>query len=82
MTASPIVRIGKISYGMYMHHLWAFLIVTGITRILTERWGVTLLFSPLTTGILTTVFRSEIRYRFYETPFLKLKTDLIWQSKH
>jgi peptidoglycan/LPS O-acetylase OafA/YrhL len=82
MTAYPIVRIGKISYGMYMYHLWAFLIVAGTTRILTERWGITLPFPLFMTGTLATFLISEISYRFYETPFLRLKTYLSWQPKH
>ena len=77
----PIVRIGKISYGMYMYHIWAFLITTGITRFLYEYWGIVLPLPLFITGTLTTLLIAEMSYRFYETPFLRLKTGLRWQSK-
>ncbi len=81
MMAIPIVRIGKISYGMYMYHLWIFAIATNMTRWLLTHWGLGQLFPLFVSGTLATVLIAEISYRFYEMPFLMWKIYLSGQSK-
>jgi peptidoglycan/LPS O-acetylase OafA/YrhL len=64
-----------------MHNIWAFLIATGMTRFLYEYWGIALPLPLFIPGTLTTPLIAEMSYRFYETPFLRLKTGLGWQPK-
>ena len=63
----PVVRIGVLSYGMYLLHMF----VVHFTDALGERGLPTTLLFPL--AVLGTVAIAEISYRYYETPFLKLK---------
>jgi peptidoglycan/LPS O-acetylase OafA/YrhL len=64
----PIVRIGIVSYGMYLLHLPVQMLVDGPA----ERLGLPdlLRFVVIAAG---TVLVAELSYRYYETPFLKLK---------
>ena len=80
MIATPIARIGKISYGLYMYHIWAFAIVTSATQFLPEYLGLRHSFPFFVAGTLVTLLMSEISYRFYETPFLRWKTYFGGQS--
>lgn len=81
MIATPIARIGKISYGMYMYHIWTFALAASVTRFLPEYWGLGQQFPLFVTGTLVTFLVSEISYRFYEMPFLGWKTYFGTQSK-
>ncbi len=63
----PIVRIGVLSYGMYLLHMF----VVHVTNLLGERGMPEFLMFPL--AVLGTTLVAELSYRFYETPFLKLK---------
>lgn len=81
MMVAPIARIGKISYGMYMYHIWAFIIVASATQFLPEYWGLRQQFPLFIIGTLVTFLISEISYRFYEMPFLRWKTYFSGQSK-
>lgn len=63
----PVVRIGVLSYGMYLLHMF----VGHFTDSLAERGLPKILLFPLAT--LGTVAVAELSYRYYETPFLKLK---------
>jgi peptidoglycan/LPS O-acetylase OafA/YrhL len=81
MMATPIVRIGKISYGMYMYHIWAFAIVAGATQFLSEHWRLGQPLLLFVIGTLVTLLISEISYRFYEMPFLRWKVYLGGQFK-
>lgn len=81
LISPPIVRMGQISYGLYLYHIWAFMLVMRIARFASERWGVVLPIPLFVTGTLVTVLIAEISYRFYEAPFLKWKTHWSWQSK-
>jgi peptidoglycan/LPS O-acetylase OafA/YrhL len=81
MIVTPIARIGKISYGMYMYHIWTFAIAASVTRFLPEYWGLGKQFPLFVIGTLVTVLISEISYRFYETPFLHWKSYFGGQSK-
>jgi len=63
----PVVRIGVLSYGMYLLHVF----VVHFTDRLGEHGLPALFLFPL--AVLGTVVVAELSYRFYETPFLRLK---------
>jgi peptidoglycan/LPS O-acetylase OafA/YrhL len=65
----PIKRIGTVSYGMYMYHMF---VVAAVTALLNR---VKLAF-PYDRFLLTTVLTyavAELSFRCYESPFLRLK---------
>jgi peptidoglycan/LPS O-acetylase OafA/YrhL len=69
-------RIGVISYGMYLYHEFAAHAarVALVKAFGSERAAPMGLFFVLT--LLLTIVAAELSYRFYETPFLKLKDRL------
>ncbi|WP_428389582.1 acyltransferase family protein [Mucisphaera sp.] len=74
----PIARIGAISYGMYLFHMFALHIAREtIDRVSILQWSGSLFLL----GLVITLIMAEISYRFYETPFLKLKHRFAWQQK-
>ena len=68
-TFRPIVRIGEISYGIYLYHLIGLHIATiGLSKIgLQEGWYIFVTYGLITVAI------SEVSFRYYETPFLNLR---------
>ena len=69
-----ITNIGKISYGLYCLHMIAILITLKITSALginKHMWEVIILETVL--ALLITILISKISYKYYESPFLKLK---------
>jgi peptidoglycan/LPS O-acetylase OafA/YrhL len=64
-----VVRLGKISYGLYMLHLTAILIVLSLFR---PVWGWQLL-ATKALGFVMTVILAMASYRWVESPFLHLK---------
>jgi peptidoglycan/LPS O-acetylase OafA/YrhL len=65
----PVVRIGALSYGIYLlHHIGLGIATEGL-----ERTGVSVPFGDLLLGFPLTWALCEVSYRFYETPFLELK---------
>lgn len=71
MRVSPLQYRGKISYGLYVYHL------TGIRAsglLLPVRWGVAGIGIRAALALLLTIAISAISYRFFEAPFLKLKS--------
>ena len=63
----PIVRVGVLSYGMYLLHMF----VVHFTDTLGKRGLPHIFLFPLAT--LGTIAVAELSYRYYETPFLRLK---------
>jgi len=63
----PVVRIGVLSYGMYLLHMF----VVHFTDSLARRGLPHIFLFPLAT--LGTIAVAELSYRYYETPFLRLK---------
>ncbi len=68
-------RVGIISYGMYLYHEFA----AHLARVLLTRWGhgsVGLSPAWFLTTLGLTIVVAELSYRYYETPFLRLKDRL------
>ncbi len=66
----PVIRIGEISYGMYLYHMF----IVAIAAAILGRLGLSGI--PLALFVLTligTVIVAELSFRFYETPFNNLK---------
>ena len=70
MSVAPLVRIGQISYGMYLFHMF----VVAVGSAVLGRLGLSGLPLVLFVGTLIgTIIVAELSFRFYETPFNKLK---------
>jgi peptidoglycan/LPS O-acetylase OafA/YrhL len=67
-----IVGLGKISYGLYMLHLTAILIMLHVFH---PVWGWQLLVAKIL-GLGTTIVLAMVSYRWVESPFLRLKDHL------
>lgn len=65
----PIVKIGIISYGMYLFHVWAIYIVEAVLRKASID-SATLVFVG---SYALTALIAIVSFRYFETPFLKLK---------
>jgi peptidoglycan/LPS O-acetylase OafA/YrhL len=71
-----LVYLGKISYGLYMFHLFSLSLVILITQMIS---GNTTSSNPpyqtlyFFAGLLMTIFLSMVSYSFLEKPFLQLK---------
>ncbi len=65
----PVQRIGVISYGMYLMHLP----MISLSVIILKKMGINSLAALFLLCLLLTIIASEISFRFYEQPFLKLK---------
>lgn len=63
----PVVRIGVLSYGMYLLHMFVVHITGALAEGVVSRY-----FAFPATALLTWV-AAEVSYRYYETPFLRLK---------
>jgi len=66
---SPVVRLGVISYGVYLFHTHA--IVAG--EFLLTRLGVHQTFAPFVVGLLLSCIVAELSFRCFETPILRIK---------
>jgi peptidoglycan/LPS O-acetylase OafA/YrhL len=64
-----VVRLGKISYGLYMLHFIGLLFMIDLLH---PRWGWTLL-ATKALGLALTVLLAWASYRWIESPFLRLK---------
>lgn len=65
--SKPVVRIGVLSYGMY---LWHMFVLNGVDRAIDAGLPKVAQFPALLAG---TWVIAELSYRFYEQPFLRLK---------
>lgn len=69
LMAFPLIkRLGQVSYGMYVYHMFTLHIV----RELLARYGIEIEGVLFVFGLLLTTLIAELSYRFYESPFLKL----------
>jgi peptidoglycan/LPS O-acetylase OafA/YrhL len=64
-----VLRMGKISYGLYMLHLTVILIMVSLVR---PTWGLQLLATKVLAFGMTIVV-ALASYRWIESPFLRLK---------
>jgi peptidoglycan/LPS O-acetylase OafA/YrhL len=64
-----LMHMGKVSYGLYVFHVSAIKAISHIT-LLTSFWAREI----LTLGVISTL--ALLSYRFFETPFLKMKQRL------
>jgi peptidoglycan/LPS O-acetylase OafA/YrhL len=69
VTSDWVVRLGKISYGLYMLHFIGLLFMIDLLH---PRWGWTLL-ATKALGLALTVLLAWASYRWVESPFLRLK---------
>jgi peptidoglycan/LPS O-acetylase OafA/YrhL len=73
----PLVACGKVSYGMYIFH-WVLVIIL-VPRLVPMQKGMdvttqmALVTGVIVGGIALAYVLAEISFRFFETPFLKLK---------
>ena len=70
LTSGWIVRLGKISYGLYALHFTGLLIVLSLLH---PGHGFNLLLAKAL-GFVMTVFLAFVSYRWVESPFLRLKS--------
>jgi peptidoglycan/LPS O-acetylase OafA/YrhL len=74
-----MVRIGKVSYGMYIFH-WAILVYFYDRFFHTDNIYLKLvLFIPY---VIIVYLFAEVSFRLYESKFLKLKDKLSFKKKH
>lgn len=70
----PVARLGEISYGLYLYHLFGLHLANELAASLgLDLWSVTALF------VIFSIIISEISFRTYERYFLSLK-DKPWAS--
>lgn len=65
----PVKRIGQVSYGMYVYHMFAI----HIARVLIERLGISFDYILFFVASVLTFVIAEASFRYYEMPILKLK---------
>lgn len=74
-----ISRLGGMTYGFYCLHFWGILVATHLTEWLgynRELWQVLILDTML--AFVITLLIGYLSYRWFETPFLKLKERFSW----
>jgi peptidoglycan/LPS O-acetylase OafA/YrhL len=70
LTSGWIVQLGKISYGLYAFHFTGLFIVLSLFH---PARGFNLLFGKLL-GLVMTIVLASVSYRWFESPFLRLKS--------
>ena len=70
VTGGLVVRLGKVSYGFYMLHYTGLLLALSLFH---PRWGWKLL-GTKALGFVITLLLSFASYRWFESPFLRLKS--------
>jgi peptidoglycan/LPS O-acetylase OafA/YrhL len=71
--SKPVVYLGKISYGLYVYHGMCLPVAFGVTGRILHRWDH---LNPVMLYSITlplTILCAVVSYRFFETPFLRLK---------
>ncbi|MGP0018334.1 MAG: acyltransferase family protein [Candidatus Sulfotelmatobacter sp.] len=63
--------LGKISYGLYVFHMLALYLADKLVGGYARNWGKFILYWWL--GLAMTLLMASLSYRFYESPFLRLK---------
>jgi len=70
LTLKPIARVGAISYGVYLFHIHGIM----ISKKLLQQVSIENHFIVFIVSFILTAFIAELSFRFYEKPFLKLKS--------
>jgi peptidoglycan/LPS O-acetylase OafA/YrhL len=70
LSIRPLVRLGKISFGLYVFHLPIIYLLVGISGETPSGPRYVMNFVIV---LLATIAVAEISYRYFETPFLRLK---------
>ncbi len=68
-----VAELGRITYGLYMYHTLVLYVILKLLVPVADPW-----FTPLfvVTGMSASIGFSLLSYRFFETPFLRLKKRL------
>jgi len=77
-----VSRLGVITYGLYCLHFVGILLAINITKIAginTSVWQVFFIDTPL--ALVFSIIISKVSYRYYESPFLKLKERFAFITK-
>ncbi|HWZ21007.1 MAG TPA: acyltransferase [Cytophagaceae bacterium] len=72
-----ISKLGLITYGLYCFHFIGILVIDTLVKIFninTNLWQLLFIVTPA--ALVLTIIISIISYKYYETPFLKLKKKL------
>lgn len=75
-------RLGVITYGLYCLHFIIISLTLGVTKLIglnNSVWQVIILEPSI--GLLITIAVSKFSYRYFETPFLKLKDKFAFNVK-
>jgi peptidoglycan/LPS O-acetylase OafA/YrhL len=75
LTASPLVFVGQVSYGMYLLHMLA---VNAVRPIIGERYGIPVFLA----GAALTIALASATYRWFETPILRYRERLPTGKAH
>lgn len=68
---APLIYLGRISFGLYVYHMFALYFAEAHFAFDLEQWGFPL-FVAASLG--TTVTMAAFSYHYFETPFLRLKS--------
>lgn len=77
-----ISNLGVITYGLYCLHFIGILIATKVTNLMgvnTKLWQV--MISDTTIALAITIIISQLSYRYFEKPFLKMKDKFAYITK-
>jgi len=77
-----LTKLGNITYGLYCFHFIGILIAITLTRIIginNHFWEVVAIETPL--ALMITIIISKASYKYFETPFLKLKNRFSYITK-
>lgn len=75
LLAKPLVYLGKISYGLYLYHALCFVVFSKVREVGLGTTGSWLLDSTIDIAgaFALSVVSAALSFKFFETPFLKLK---------
>lgn len=72
--SSPFKYLGKISYGLYIYHIWwIFVILYFYSHFISRAIGTPLFIIQFLVAFPLSVVTAHFSYKFFESPFLRLK---------
>jgi peptidoglycan/LPS O-acetylase OafA/YrhL len=72
VTFAPLLYLGRISYGLYVFHLF---VLQGVTHLVLHAFGVRPWWGIMPPTLLITIGLAAVSYRWLEQPFLRLKSS-------